>query len=118
MKKIIAALLAIAFCMGFWACNSKLIITEETIVGAWVTPVESQNLNRYSEYTFDENGNGNYRIFQDGEASERQDFRYKLEDGILTLTINGEDITISTEYDGKTLTLTRNDESTSLTKAE
>lgn len=116
MKRFIATLLAIAFCLGFWACNSKLIITEKTIVGVWLTPVESQNLNRYTEYTFNEDGSGSYRIYQDGEASERQDFSYKLEDGVLTLTSKGEDTTINTEYDGKTLTLKRNDESLSLTR--
>ncbi len=116
MKKCVAALLALAFCVGFIACNSKLIITKDELTGVWVTPVESQNLNRYNEYTFNGDGTGSYRIYQDGEATERQNFSYKLEDDVLTLTKSGEETVYNTEYDGTTLKLMRSEEEISLTK--
>ncbi|MBE6678231.1 MAG: hypothetical protein E7597_05500 [Ruminococcaceae bacterium] len=116
MKRIAAGLLALAFCLGFIACNSRLIITKDVLTGTWVTPVESQNLNRYNEYTFNEDGTGSYRIYQDGEASERLDFSYKLEDDVLTFSKDGEDTVYNTEYDGTTLKLMRNEEEISLTK--
>ena len=116
MKKTVAVLLTLAFCAGFIACRSQLIITEDVLVGTWVTPVESQNLNRYTEYTFKEDGSGNYRIYQDGEASERIDFSYKLKDAELTLTTGGSDTVYNTVYDGSALIISRDNESVKLTK--
>ncbi len=113
-KKVFAAFLALAFCLGFWACNGHLIITQETIEGTWITDVESQNLNRYTEYVFGKDGTGSYRIFQDGEASERIYFSYKLTDAVLTLSTDGVDTDYETVYDGTTLTLSRSSESVSL----
>lgn len=116
MKKFTAALLVLAFCIGFMACNSELIITEDTIKGVWVTEAESQNLYRYQEYSFDGKGNGSYRIFQNGEASERIKFTYKLEDAVLTLMANDNSTVYNTTFDGTKLLLKRNAEEISLTK--
>ena len=116
MRKIFAFLLAVAFCFGFIACNAKTVITEESIVGVWVTPVEAQNLNRYTEYRFEGNGKGSYRIYQDGEGSERVEFGYKLTDTVLTLTTDGKSVEYNTEYDGEELVISRNSESVSLSR--
>lgn len=116
MKKFTAFLLALAFCFGFLACNGQTIITEDSIVDVWVTAVEPQNLNRYIEYCFEEGGKGSYRIYQDGEGSERIAFTYSLEDELLRLKQDGVVSEYETEYDGETLTLTHGKASVSLTR--
>lgn len=116
MRKITALFLALAFCAGFWACNGETVITEDSLEGTWVTAAEPQNLNRYTEYRFDGDGKGSYRIYQDGEGSDRIDFTYSLKDRVLSLVVDGDTTEYETVYNGEALVLTHNKETISLTK--
>ena len=106
LKRVACGLLAVLAVIALAACATEPIITEDNIVGVWQSAADA--MNRYGIYSFNADGTGTYAIVQDGETFDSgSTFTYKVGEDLITLTTDGETTYYEVEFDGVTLTISR-----------
>ena len=110
MKRILALLLCIIFCLNLTACgNSK----EKKLAGDWYTDADILQFSLYSDGTCEirgEYGTGKWTVLDDGRLKltnfygESDTCKYELEGDTLTLTIEYESLGETRTHE---ITLTR-----------
>ena len=105
-RSITCTLLALLAVLSLVGCTTEPIITEDNIVGVWQSAADA--MNRYGIYSFNADGTGTYAIVQDGETFDSDTtFTYTVGEDIITLTTDGETTYYSVDFDGVTLTISR-----------